>query len=432
MPRPVPLRAVRLAPAAAIGLTIGLALFAAACGPSNSRVAVPAPALVARAPADELYELSPARTHLRRLAPQALRLLAPHWSSVRESDRKALRATLAATFSEDRLAPFVKVHLREAAIARPDLAAAAVAWLRSPIGFEVKFAEATAWSGDKASDAAFYASVAEVRDNRGPEIRLERVRRLAAETGALPKALGLTASVGTVVARLVNVTRPGKKPLPVKTLDEIVDREESRPEVIAAYEPVVIAALLVRCRDLDLQEIDSYSVFASTEAGRWYHDTMASALEAGVAGASMDVEGMFEVTAHSDEPVPEPGGVNLDSLLVSLPSGREVRFLTFAQGGSESKPSIVLRYETTLPLHNGNAITLEAREVWEKVRAQFETDGAQSVVLQATGSVEGWVFPFALSRKFAWRRDEGGQWQVVGGRPADAGVQREMLWSSPP
>ena len=414
-------------------LAVAFALAAAACGPSNSRVAVPAPNLVALAPADELYDLSPARTHIRRLAPQALRLLAPHWSRVRESDRKVLQATLTGTLAEARVAPFVRARLKEAVAARPDFAAAAIEWLRSPIGYEVKFAEATAWSGEKASDGAFYASVAEVRDNRTPEIRLERIRRLASETGALPKALDLTASVGTVVARLVNVTRPGRKPVPINELHAIVEREKNRPEVTAAYDPVVTAALLVRCRDLDLQELDGYIAFASTEAGRWYHDAVAAALIGGIAGASMDVEGVFEANAHSDEPVPTGGGIDLDSLLVSLPSGREVRFLTFAQGGSESQPAIVLRYETSLPLHDDAAVSREAAEVWDKVRAQLESEGASSVVLQATGSVEGWVFPFALSRKFAWRRDEAGAWTVASlDRSALGPVQREMLWSVPP
>jgi len=413
-------------------LAVALAISAVACGPSTKRLDVPAPALVTLAPGEELFDLSPARTHIRRLAPQGLRLLAPHWSRVRESDRKTLQATLTSTLADGRLTPFVRAHIREAVDARPDLAAASLEWLRSPVGYEVKFAEATAWTGEKASDSAFYASVAAVKDNRAPEIRLDRVRALATATGALPKTLDLTASVGTVVARLVNVTRPGEKAMPVKALDAIVDREKQKPEVAAAYDPVVVAALMVRCRDLDLQQLDSYIAFASTEAGRWYHDTIAAALIAGVDGASMDIEGIFEVNAHSNAPVPEVG-VNLDSLLVSLPSGREVRFLTFAQGGPKTEPAIVLRYETSLPLTNTAAVSREAGEVWDRVRSQLESEGAQAAVLQATGSVEGWVFPFASSRKFAWRRAEGGEWIAadIGRRPPGT-MQREMLWSVPP
>ncbi|MFN2427428.1 MAG: hypothetical protein ABR587_13390 [Candidatus Binatia bacterium] len=410
-------------------LSVGLALTGSACSPT--RIRVPAPELPALAPADELYVLSPLRTHIRRLPPQALRLLAPHWSRVREGDRKALQATLMGTLAEARVEPFVRAHLREAAAAQPDLAAASVEWLRSPVGYEVKFAEATAASGDKSSDGAFYASVAAVRDNRAPEIRLDRVRRLAAATGALPKALNFTASVGTVVARLVNVTLADQKPLPVTSLSTIVDREKKKPEVAEAYDPVVIAALLVRCRDLDLQQIDSYIAFASTPAGRWYHDTMAAALVRGVNGASMDVEAVFNVAAHSDEDPPSVG-VNLDALLVSLPSGREVRLLTFAQAGAPSQPAIVLRYETSLPLTNGAAVSREAEEVWDKVRAQLESEGAHAAVLQATGSVEGWVFPFASSRKFAWRRDKGGEWEVADIGRSPGTLQREMLWSVPP
>jgi hypothetical protein len=391
-----------------------------------------APALTARAPGDELYELSPARVHIRRLGPQSLRLLAPHWSSIREADRRVLQATLLATLSEDRIAPFVRARLKQAVSERPDLAAATIEWLHGPIGYEVKFAEATAWSGDKASDGAFYASVAEVRDNRTPEIRAGRIHRLAEETDALDNTLNLTASVGTVVARLVNVARANEKPMPLDALKAIVARERDRPEVAAAYAPVVTAALLVRCRDLDLTQLDGYIEFAGTEAGRWYHDTIASALTSAVADASLDVEGVLDTNRVAAAPA-AMGVADLDSLLVSLPSGRQVRFLTFAQGGAPQAPSIVLRYETSLPLADTGAITREAREVWDKVRMQIESEGAQAAMLQATGSVEGWVFPFALSRKFAWKREGRGEWVATdGGKPTATSTQREMLWSVPP
>lgn len=416
-------------------VSIALTFGAAACstGTPQPKLDKKAPALAARAPADELYELSPARVHIRRLGPQALRLLAPHWSRIRESDRRVLQATLLSTLSEDRVAPFLRAELKKAVDARPDLAATVLEWLRGPVGYEVKFAEATAWSGDKSSDGAFYASVAEVKDNRTPEIRMGRIRRLADETGAIPRTLDLTESVGLVVARLVNQTRPGEKPMSLDSLKAIVAREEARPEVTAAYSPVVMASLLVRCRDLDLDELDGYIAFAGTEAGRWYHDTIAKALTSAIDQASMDVEGVFEANAHSDKPAPSMGGIDLDALLVALPSGRQVRFLTFAQGGSPAAPSIVLRYETQLSLADTGAITREASEVWDKVREQVEGEGARAAVLQATGSVEGWVFPFALSRRFAWSREGGGEWIAAnGGKPSATSTQREMLWSVPP
>jgi len=420
---------------------VAIALAAAGCAPSSMSNPAGArsasdggtSALPARSPGDELYELSPARVQIRRLAPQALRLLAPHWSRVRESDRKTLQSTLIGTFSETRVTPFVRAKLTEAAAARPDMAALALVWLRSPLGYEVKFAEATAASGDKASEASFYADVANMRENRTPEIRMERIRRLSEATGALQKTLDLTASVGTVVARLVNVSRPDSRPLAAAALEAAVRRERQLPEVAVAYTPVVNAALLVRCRDLDLDEVDQTIAFASTDAGRWYYDTLAAALISGVQGASMDVEGVFEANAHSDKPAPNTSGFDLDSLLVELPSGRSVRLLALAQAGPEAQPAVVLRYETSLPLADGTAIGVEAGQVWEKLRGQIESDGALAAVLQATGSVDGWVFPYASSRKFGWRREQGGNWTAVTGEKAAYGtLAREMLWSLPP
>lgn len=416
---------------ARLALVALLGLGAASCA-SSSRKPVPPPNLVERSPAEELYQLSSARIHLRRLAPQGLRLLAPHWTQVRESDRNAVQVAVVSTLAEDRVAPFVRAELDKAVSAHPEQADAALEWLRSPVGYEIKFSEATAWSGEAGSDSAFYATVADVRERRAPEIRLERVRRLADATGELAKALDLTAAVGTVMARLVNVSRAGTEPLSLTTLEAVIEKEKARREVIEAYEPVVLASLLVRYRDIDLQELDSYIDFSQTEAGRWYHDTMAAALVAGVNRASMDVEGVLRASFDDDAEIQAAGG-NLDSLLVDLPSGSEVRFLTFGRGGTSARPAIMLRYETSLSLANRAAVDREAAEVWDKVRGQFESEGARAAVLQATGSVTGWVFPFAVSRKFAWERDEDGGWSVASvDDPSFSAAMREMLWSVPP
>jgi hypothetical protein len=411
---------------------VALALVLAGCAASPRSTVAP-PQLAVRSPGEELYELSPMRVQIRRLAPQAVRLLAPHWSSVRESDRKALQATLVSTLSPDRVTPFVRGHLSQAAAARPDLAEAALQWLRSPAGYEVKFSEATAWSGQKSPEDSFYADVAEVKAERTPEIRMGRIRRLAEATGALEKSVDLTGQVGLVVARLVNVARPRKAPLALAELSAIVKRERLALAVAEAYTPVVRASILARCRALDLQDIDAYIAFAETEAGRWYHDAMAAAVAYGVDQASMDVEGVFEANAHSDAPLPSSNGFDLDSLVVDLGPGRSVRLLALAQTGPESDPAVLLRYETDLPLGDAAATRAEAAKVWDKLRGQIESDGARAAVLQATGSVEGWVFPFASSRKFAWVRGRDGQWSM----PAKLGgtfgsLEREMLWSVPP
>lgn len=387
--------------------------------------------LAARSPADELYELSSLRVQVRRLAPQAIRLLAPHWSRVRESDRKALQATLVSTLSPERMTPFVRGSLRRAVDARPDLAAAALEWLRSPAGYEVKFAEATAWTGDKSPEDSFYADVADVKAERTPEIRMERIRRLADATGALGNTIELTGAVGTVMARLVNVARPATKALALPALVADVTRESGVPDVAEAYAPVVRAALLVRCRALDLQDLDAYIAFSSSEAGRWYHRTVVDALAFGVEQSAMDVEGVFEQNAHSDAALPPAGGFDLDSLVVELGAGRSVRLLALARTGPESDPAVLLRYETDLPMHQAAATLAEAKQVWERLRSQIGSEGARAAVLQATGSVEGWVFPFASSRKFAWTRRDGGEWAPLADG-AFGKLEREMLWSVPP
>jgi hypothetical protein len=437
---PFPVAASRPKAAAGVALATAALLAATLAGCSASSTAPPAggaskptSVLGTQTPGEALYELSPVRVQVRRLSPQAMRLLAPHWSSVRESDRRVLQATLAMTLSPDRVTPFVRGKLDQAVSERPDLAAAALEWLRSPVGYEVKFAEATAWHDDKSADDSFYRDVAEVKAERTPEIRMDRIRRLADATGALAKAIDLTDDVGTVVARLVNVARPGRKPLALADLAAVVKRERSVPDVVEAYGPVVRASLLARCRGLDLQDLDRYIEFASSDAGRWYHDTLAAAVAYGVEQAAMDVEGVFDTNAHSDAPLPAITGFDLDSLVVDLGAGRSVRLLALAQTGPENDPAVLLRYETELPMRDAAAVRAEAGLVWDKLRGQVQSEGARAAVLQATGSVEGWVFPFASSRKFAWRRAGDGDWAPLTKAPGSFGdLEREMLWSVPP
>lgn len=423
--------ATRTVPVLAAAL---LALAApSACGPrAASKAAAPvAPILAPQSPGAEIYELSPLRVQLRRLAPQGMRLLAPHWSSVRESDRRALQLTLASTLAPERMLPFVRSRIDKAAAERPDLAAKALEWLRSPAGYEVKFAEATAWAGHDAPEDSFAQDVADVKAERTPAIRMERIVKLADVTEAVPRTIDRTEHVGLVVARLVNVARPGVTPLGLPALEAVVRRERAVPAVVEAYTPVVRAALLARCRGLGLQELDRFIEFSSSEAGRWYHEVLEDAVVFGVDQAAMDVEGVFDGNAHSDRPLPEATGFNLDSLEVQLGAGRSVRLIAMAQTGPEDDPAVLLRYETSLSLKDAAAVRAEAGLLWDKVRGQVEKEGGGAAVLQATGSVEGWVFPFASSRKFAWRRAPDGNWAPVGAGSSFGRVQREMLWSVP-
>lgn len=389
-------------------------------------------AILARPPAEELFDLSPLRVRIRNLPGQAARLLSPLWARVRESDRVAVQATLADLLAEERIAPAAKRLVADEVAANPELAEAALAWLRGPLGYEVKFAEATTWSGERSTEDLFFERYHEVREDRAPEVRMARIRRLVLASGAVDAALDVTHEVGLLVSRLVNRTRPGVTPLPLATLKETVRRERAKPDVRRVYESVVETGLLVRCRDLGLDELDSYISFAETEAGRWYHRVLSRALAGAVAEVGNELDPVFTRASASRYPS-HAGAGDLESYAIELPSGRSVRFLVLARAGGEQIPTVVLRYETSLSFRSLGALRREAEEVWEHVRAEIEQGGARAAVLQATGAVDGWVFPSALSRSFAWRRDSEGRWRVVKDAEARFGaLQRETLWSIPP
>lgn len=356
-------------------------------------------------------------------------MLAPQWSRVRETDRGVVRHTLAGTLSEKRVAPLVRMSLRQAVTKQPELAAAALVWLRGPLGFEVKFAEATAWTGDKQGEAEFYTSVTAARENRIPSVRAERLRKLLQVGDAVTNTLNLTEQVGTVVARLVNVTGTSGAPLPPKALAQAIARERRDPEVAATYESVVLASLLLRCRDLDLEELDRYIEFSQTPAGRWYHEALATALVYGVETASVDLEGVLAANSQKNM---QDEGADADRTMLQLPSGGEVRLLAVGAAGSPTAPALVLRYETSLSMQQSAAVSAQASEVWAKLRTQVEADGAKAAFLEAAGSVRGWVFPFASMRKFAWQQTKDGSWAAFsGGKPGFRSPERELLWTAP-
>lgn len=372
------------------------------------------------------------RLRLRNVPAQAWRLVEPHWTRVPEYQRGALQAVLLEVFDEKRLSEPAVNSLQAAAAADPVQAAKAAEWLHSPLSSELKFAEATASRTNVGRRDVFLEKLAQVGDDGGSEARISRIRALAEATGAMEATLDLTQAIGMTTASLINASLPQPERLTPSALEAVIGRERSAPEVATTYEPVVIAALLYRYRDLSLDELDDYVAFARSDAGRWYHRALASAVLAGVQAAGRGV-GEPELMAKSGtKPVFDP-----EQTLLSLPSGRRVRVLAMTGVEVDSKPAVVLRYETFLTLKDAVAVRDEAGEVWEQVRGDVEHAGSGAAVLQATGSVSGWVFPSASTRSFAWRKEHDGAWKSMpAGNSKSAvageGIRRETLWSLAP
>ncbi|MBI5505263.1 MAG: hypothetical protein HY899_10710 [Deltaproteobacteria bacterium] len=382
--------------------------------------------------AADFADLSVLRLRLRNVPAQAWRLVEPHWTRVPEYQRGAVQAALLEMFDDKKLLPSASNRLAAAIAADPALAAQALTWLRSPLASEIKFVEATASRGDLDRRDSFLEKFAQISDDGGPEVRMSRIRALAEATDAVETTLDVTQAVGVAAAGLVNASIPSPGRLAQSALEAAVRRERAVPQVAKTYEPVVLAALLYRYRDLSLDELDEYVAFARSDAGRWYHRVVIDAVLAAVEVAGKDV-GEADLLAKSGaRPVFDP-----EEALMSLPSGRRVRVLGMTGVEVDAKPAVILRYETFLTLEDAVAVRKEAGEVWERVRGDIENAGSGAVVLQATGSVDGWVFPSASTRSFAWRREHDGAWKLMPAAPpgeggALEGVRRETLWSVPP
>ncbi len=411
------------------------AMLAAACSASRPP-AGPLPAALSSSPASvvaaDFADRSVLRLRLRNVPAQAWRLVEPHWTRVPDFQRGALQAALLEIFDEKKLIAPASDRLAAAAAADPVLAAKTLEWLRSPLASELKFVEATVLRTDLDRRDTFLEKYAQVSDDGGPEVRMSRIRALAAATDAVETTLDITQAVGLATAGLINASIPAPERLAQSELEAVVRRERKSPEVVKTYEPVVLAALLYRYRDLSLDELDEYVAFARSDAGVWYHRVLVDAVLAAVKDAGKEI-GEDDLLAKSGaRPVFDP-----EEALLALPSGRRVRVLGMTGIQMDAKPAVILRYETFLTLKDAVAVRHEADEVWERVRGDIESAGSGAAVLQATGSVDGWVFPSASTRSFAWQREHDGAWKLLttatsarAGR-SDA-IQHETLWSLAP
>lgn len=405
---------------------------AASKPPARPTPTVSSPAAAASVVAADFAELSVLRLRLRNVPAQAWRLVEPHWTRVPEYQRGALQAALLEMFDDKKLIPPATDRLAAAVAADPALAAATLTWLRSPLASELKFVEATVSRSDLGRRDSFLEKFAQISDDGGPEVRMSRIRALAEATDAIESTLNMTQAVGMAAAGLVNASIPSPQRLAQSELEAVVRRERTAPQVAKAYEPVVLAALLYRYRDLSLDELDEYVAFARSDAGRWYHRVLTDAVLTAVQAAGKDV-GEADLLAKSGaHPVFDP-----EEALLALPSGRRVRVLGMTGIEVNARPAVVLRYETFLTLKDAVAVRKEASEVWERVRGDIENAGSGAAVLQATGSVDGWVFPSASTRSFAWRREHDGAWKLMpaaesGEGGSAEGIRRETLWSVPP
>lgn len=378
----------------------------------------------------DVVDLSVLRLRLRNVPAQAFRVVEPHWTRVPDYQRGALQAVLLEVFDEKKLAGPASEAMQAAAAAHPVQAAAALQWLRSPLSSELRFAEATASRVNAGRRDVFLEKFAQVSEDGGPEVRMSRIRALAEATGAVDATLDVTQAIGMAAASLVNASLPSPDRLTPSQLEQAVGRERNAPEVVKTYEPVVLAALLFRYRELPLAELDEYVAFARSDAGRWYHRALSDAVIAGVQSASKGIGEADLMGKSGANPVFDP-----EQRLLSLPSGRRVRVLGMTGIQVDSRPAVVLRYETFLTLKDAVAVRDEAGEVWDQIRRDVEHAGSGAAVLQATGSVDGWVFPSASTRSFAWRREHDGAWKPAVSAKAGGGMEalhRETLWSLAP
>ncbi len=341
---------------------------------------------------------------LRSLPNNGRDVLEEHWPSVPPYFRGAVRAVFRQTYDGGALGMAASVHFRE--LYDEEHGSVALEWLKTPIAFEVKFAEATSHrrTGDRLEK--FAETVENLEDGALSDRRLEDIRRLSEATRAFESSVDLSLALGYGVASLVNVTLPKSQRRSDEELRALVEQERDQVQADAGYLAAVLASLLYRYRDLGDEDLDAYVEFAESESGRWYHRAINKALVA----ALLDQPLRFEEAVVAQAGQATARDMNLKTL--ALPSGRTVYVLGFRSMPYPGAEELLfnLRYRTSLALEEENAVREEAGEVWEALRHHVENTELKVAVLEVAEPMPGIVFTKAATRVFLLRRDEEGDW----------------------
>ena len=221
---------------------------------------------------DDLLELSGVRAHLVGLARGIAKELRPAPGIMNAKDQASIDRVLAKSLRAEALYGLMRAAFIPQ-IDRTNLEATA-AWLRSPLGRRITMLEVAT------VDPSFEQKVADyneqIKANRPSDRRVELIWRLDWVMGSSDSSADLYATLSRGVTKAVSAAGPPERRLRPGQIDEQVAEiraRVSKPLGVAHHEATRYAY-----RDLSDDELTAYVVFASSDAGRWYHSALHKAM----------------------------------------------------------------------------------------------------------------------------------------------------------
>jgi Domain of unknown function (DUF4124) len=221
---------------------------------------------------DDLLELTGVRAHLVGLSRGIAKELRPAPGIMSAKDQASIDRVLAKSLRPEALYGL----LREAFIPQVDRTnlEATAAWLRSPLGRRITMLEVATVDPSFEQKVAGYTE--EIKANRLSDRRVELIWRLDWVMGSSDSSADLYVTLSRGVTKAVAAAGPPERRLRPGQIEEQV--AEIRARVRGPLSAMQHEATRYAYRDLSDDELTAYVVFASSDAGRWYHHVMHKAM----------------------------------------------------------------------------------------------------------------------------------------------------------
>jgi hypothetical protein len=212
---------------------------------------------------------------------------------------QALEDAVLREFAAGALQREVERHLERSC--QPQHAELTLQWLRSPLGRRIAKLDLAAARPEGAAALQSYAG--DLGNNPPPVARLSLIRQLDAATGLTDFTVdaAITSALATTLG--ANAVLPPAKQGAENDIRAAVEaqREGLRPEI----EMMITASMLYSYQSLGDAELRSYIDFSSSEAGRWYHESVKRALLETLEGAATRVGRTVAASfGAAEDPVP--------------------------------------------------------------------------------------------------------------------------------
>jgi len=232
----------------------------------------------------ELFRLSGLESQLGSIDDLVAASLTPNLSKVPAAQKDIVRHAALDAFSSPVLQERVFGELAKVYDAQQ--AAAALRWLRSPLGRRITLLEMQTSTAEGMRELETFAL--QLKKQMPPNARIALAHELDKATGATDFAVELSLACARASMSAIGAALPAERRLDPDKIEAAI--ESQRKVLHEQLGQVSLVSTLYTYRSLTDTELETYLMFTRGDAGRWYHDVVKQALlhvlteQAGVMG----------------------------------------------------------------------------------------------------------------------------------------------------